>query len=87
MLERVPVQTVVVEILRPKYVGPQNPGRAVIVGELPPRVIDKGMAGSSMLADIVVSDHLPLSAGRHCAFEVHAGRRGSPGGVASSAAV
>ena len=62
-LERVPSKVIVIEVIRPKYVDPRNEDRGVIVGKLPPRVVDKGMAGPSMLADVVVSkyaDHLPL---------------------------
>ena len=62
-LKRVPSQVIVVEIIRPKYVDPRNEDRGVIIGKLPPRVVPKGMAGPSMLADILVSkygDHLPL---------------------------
>ena len=63
ILERVPSKVIVVEILRPKYVDPNNVDRGVIIGKLPPRVVDKGMAGPGMLADVLVSkysDHLPL---------------------------
>ncbi len=63
MLERVPSKMIVIEILRPKYVDPDNEDRGVIVGKLPPRPVDKGMAGQGLLADVLVSnygDHLPL---------------------------
>ena len=62
-LERVPSKVIVVEILRPKYVDPRNEDRGVIIGKLPPRLVDKGMAGPGMLADVLVSkfgDHMPL---------------------------
>ncbi len=62
-LEIVPSTMKVVEIHRPKYVEPGNEDRGVIIGELPPRVVDKGMAGPGLLADVLVSkfaDHLPL---------------------------
>ena len=59
---------VVIRRERPKYVDPQavgDPGeaRGVIIAELPPRPIEKGMAEPSLLAHVVIEkfvDHLPL---------------------------
>ncbi len=62
-LEIVPSMIKVVEIHRPKYVDPTDEDSGVIIAELPPRLVDKGMAGPGLLADVVVNkycDHLPL---------------------------
>ena len=62
-LEIVPRRMKVVEILRRKYVDPNDEDKGVIIGKLPPRVVDKGMAGPGLLADVLVSkytDHMPL---------------------------
>ncbi len=48
---------------RPKYVDPANEARGVIMAELPPRLIDKGMAEPGLLAHVTIEkycDHLPL---------------------------
>lgn len=47
--------------IRPKYAKPD--GKGVVIAPLPPRPIDKGNAGSSLLADIIVQKylyHMPL---------------------------
>ncbi len=62
-LESVPSMIKVVEIHRPKYVDPTDVDSGVIIAELPPRLVDKGMAGPGLLADVMVNkycDHLPL---------------------------
>ncbi|WMJ71721.1 IS66 family transposase [Cytophagaceae bacterium ABcell3] len=49
------------KIVRPKYAKPE--GEGVAIGELPYRAIEKGIAGASLVAFLVVSkyvDHLPL---------------------------
>lgn len=49
------------KIVRPKYARPQ--GEGVVIGNLPSRAIEKGIAGASLLAYILISkyvDHLPL---------------------------
>ncbi len=63
VLERVPAHMKVIEYVRPKYVDPGDEDKGVIIGELPPRMVNKGMAGPGLLADVVVgkyADHLPL---------------------------
>ena len=48
---------------RPKYVDPANEARGVIMAELPPRLIDKGMAEPGLLPHVMLEkycDHLPL---------------------------
>ncbi len=63
VLERVPAHRKVIEYVRPKYVDPGDEDKGVIIGELPPRMVNKGMAGPGLLADVVVgkyADHLPL---------------------------
>lgn len=57
---------VVIRRERPKYVAVDDRGRearGVIIAELPPRPIEKGMAEPSLLAHVVIekyADHLPL---------------------------
>ncbi len=45
VLERVPAHRKVIEYVRPKYVDPGDEDKGVIIGELPPRMVNKGMAG------------------------------------------
>jgi transposase len=57
-----PGQLFVKKYVRPKYAKPNNEG--VITASLPPRPIEKCMAGASLLATILVDkyvDHLPLN--------------------------
>lgn len=61
MLEYVPGKLLVNKYVRPKYAKPQ--GEGVIIGELPSRLIEKGIAEASLLAFLLTSkyvDHLPL---------------------------
>jgi transposase len=60
-LELVEARLYVKQYVRPKY-AKQN-GAGILIGELPARPIDKGMAGPGLLAQIVIDkymDHLPL---------------------------
>jgi transposase len=53
----------VIRRVRPKYVDPQDEDRGVIIGLLPARPIEKGMAEPGLLAHVVIEkyvDHLPL---------------------------
>lgn len=48
--------------IRPKYTPVENSDQ-IVIAPMPPRVIDKGIAGPALLAHIIVSkyvDHLPL---------------------------
>jgi transposase len=61
-LEYIPASFRVKQYIRPKYACKQCQGY-VSIGELPPMVIDKGIAGEGLLAHIITSkytDHLPL---------------------------
>ncbi len=52
---------IVQRIVRPKYLSAD--GNAILIGELPSRPIDKGMAGPKLLSHVIVSkyvDHLPV---------------------------
>jgi transposase len=54
---------VVIRRERPKYVDPQDEERGVVIGALPDRPIEKGMAEAGLLAHVVIEkyvDHLPL---------------------------
>ena len=58
-----PAKLIVLRRVRPKYVDPKDEARGVIIGELPARPIDKGIAEPSLLAHVVIEkfvDHLPL---------------------------
>ena len=58
-----PAKLVVIRRVRPKYVDPRDEERGVIIGELPARPIEKGMAEPGLLAHVVIekyADHLPL---------------------------
>ncbi len=60
-LERIPGKLFVRQYLRPKYVNPST--GEIVIGELPVRPIDKGIAGPGLLAQIVIDkyvDHLPI---------------------------
>lgn len=62
-LEYKPAVFFVNRYVRPKYVCPDCSGEGVATAALPPRPIDKGIAGPWLLAYIIVSkfvDHLPL---------------------------
>ncbi|MEX2400893.1 MAG: IS66 family transposase [Rhodothermales bacterium] len=58
-----PARMVVKVRVRPKYVDPANEDRGVIIAELPPRPIEKGIAEPGLLANVVIekyADHLPV---------------------------
>ena len=60
-LERIPGKLFVRQYVRPKYVNPLT--GQIVIGELPVRPIDKGIAGPGLLAQIVIDkyvDHLPI---------------------------
>jgi len=61
ILEYLPGELYVKKFLRPKYALPAGDG--VVIGTLPSRAIEKGMAGPGLLAQIIIDkyvDHLPL---------------------------
>jgi transposase len=61
VLDYIPGELYVKQYKRIKYAKPNNAG--VIIGELPPRPLDKAMAGEGLLAQVVIDkyvDHLPL---------------------------
>lgn len=60
-LEYTPCKLFVRQYIRPKYSKPQ--GEGVLVGELPVRPIEKGIAGPGLLAQMIIDkycDHLPV---------------------------
>ena len=60
-LESVPARFFIKRYIRYKYA--QKTGDAVLIGQLPERVIDKGIPGAGLLASILTDkylDHLPL---------------------------
>lgn len=60
-LEYTPGKFFVNKYIRPKYAKPASDG--VIIGQLPSRIIEKGIAGASLIAYVLISkfvDHLPL---------------------------
>jgi transposase len=60
-LEYIPGKLQVNKYVRPKYAKPQ--GEGVVIGQLPSRLIEKGIAEASLLAFLLTSkyaDHLPL---------------------------
>lgn len=60
-LERIPGKLFVRQYIRPKYIDPSS--ERIVIGELPVRPIDKGIAGPGLLAQIVIDkyvDHLPV---------------------------
>ncbi len=61
VLEYTPGKLYVKRYVRPKYARPEENG--VVIGALPSRPIEKGIAGPGLLAHILISkyvDHLPL---------------------------
>jgi transposase len=62
-LEYKPAVFFVNQYVRPKYACPKCPDNGIATAPMPPRPIDKGVAGPGLLAYILVSkyvDHLPL---------------------------
>ncbi len=62
-LEYFPASFYVKRYVRPKY-GCKTCDNTIVIGALPPMVIDKGVPGESVLAHIIASkyaDHLPLN--------------------------
>lgn len=64
-LEYTPGHFFVRQIIRPKYARPQEvEGKpSVVIAPLPPRIIEKGIAGPGLLAQVMIDkyvDHLPL---------------------------
>ena len=60
-LERIPGKLFVKQYIRPKYARPN--GEGIVIGELPSRPIEKGIAGPGLLAQIIIdkyTDHLPI---------------------------
>ena len=60
-LERIPGKLFVKQYVRPKYARPN--GEGVVIGELPSRPIEKGIAGPGLLAQIIIdkyTDHIPV---------------------------
>lgn len=60
-LEMKAAEFYVKQYIRPKYV--RTNGEGIIIGQLPTRPIDKGIAGPGLLAQVVIDkylDHLPL---------------------------
>jgi len=54
---------VIIRRVRPKYVDPRDEDRGVIIGRLPARPVEKGIAEPSLLAHVVIEkyvDHMPL---------------------------
>ena len=61
-LEYEPGTMYVVQYIRSKYAKPDNSG--VLIGQLPHRPIDKGIAGHGLLSHVLISkfvDHIPLN--------------------------
>ena len=61
ILEYVPPSFFVLKYVSPVYALPQEEG--MLIGQLPSRPIDKGIAGSGLLAQILIDkyiDHLPI---------------------------
>ena len=62
-LEMVPASLFIKRYIRYKYAPKSENGQPVQIGELPERVIDKGIPGPGLLASILIdkyADHLPL---------------------------
>ncbi len=60
-LEATPMKFFVRQYVRPKYAKPQ--GEGIVIGTLPSRPIEKGIAGPGLLSMIIISkfiDHLPV---------------------------
>jgi transposase len=61
-LEYKPGTLYVIQYVRPKYAAPNDSG--VLIGQLPSRPIDKGIAGPGLLAHVMISkfvDHIPIN--------------------------
>jgi len=62
-LNCIPPKFFIIRYIRYKYVPKDKDKTGALIGELPERVIDKGIPGSGLLASILVDkyvDHLPL---------------------------
>lgn len=62
-LEYKPAKFFVNRYIRPKYANPKDEEQGVMIGTLPSRPIEKGIAGPGLLAHVLISkyvDHLPL---------------------------
>lgn len=62
-IEYVPASVVINEHVRPKYAC-RRCGDGVVIADLPPRLVDGGLPGPGLIAQIVTSkysDHLPLN--------------------------
>ena len=62
-IEYVPASVIINEHVRPKYAC-RRCGDGVVIADLPPRLIDGGLPGPGLIAQIVTSkfgDHLPLN--------------------------
>jgi transposase len=60
-LEQIPSKLFVRQYIRPKYARPH--GEGIVIGTLPSRPIEKGIAGPGLLAQVVIdkyTDHLPI---------------------------
>ena len=58
-----PGKLIVIRRVRPKYADPNNEAAGVVIGALPVRPIDKGIAEPSLLAHVLIekyADHLPI---------------------------
>ena len=58
-----PARLVVIRTVRPKYADPKDPSRGILIGALPVRPIERGIAEAGLLASILVdkyADHIPL---------------------------
>lgn len=62
-LEWRPASPVRVQVVRGKYVNPQDETQGVVMAEVPEKPIPRSKAGSGMLAHVITSkygDHIPL---------------------------
>ena len=62
-LEMVPARLYIKRYIRYKYAPKVENGQSIQIGELPERVIDKGIPGPGLLASVLIdkyADHLPL---------------------------
>ncbi len=62
-LEYQPASLFLRVIRRPKFACPQHEEAGIAIPDLPPQVLDKSLAGASMLAQVITAkycDHLPL---------------------------
>ncbi len=64
VLDYIPGELYVKQLIRPKYVVPgSDTNTTILTASLPSRIIEKGMVGEGLLAQIIVDkyvDHLPL---------------------------